>query len=404
MSGDQYLSFIGHGWRWHYNSDEGIMRLFSTHFYIPTNQLKSSMAVSVEDTKFVTLTLTNQCNLACSYCYEKSKNEKAMSFETAVAILESELNSDDPCSFLQIELFGGEPFLEFNKIRRIVSYLRSHHFKKEYLLTITTNGTLVHGEIQDWLVANKDIVSCGLSLDGTRDMHNINRSGSFDKIDLDFFSKNYSDRPIKMTVSKQTLGSLCEGVIFCHSKGFSVFCNLAYGEKWDENDNDILARELRKLIDFYLNHPGIVPCSMLFDKFSQILVEGDTIKPWCSAGTKTTAYSCDGTKYPCQYFMPLSGGSEDSIPELKQVIPIADLDQKCRDCAVLRACPTCYGYNYQTNGDIHHRDEYICAMTKTIIKARSYLVAELWKAGCLNTSEQEEQALLRAIVKIQNEL
>lgn len=362
------------------------------------------MTVALDDTKFITLTLTNQCNLSCSYCYERSKNELTMSFETAVAILESELNSNEPYSFLQIELFGGEPFLEFDNIRRIVGYLKSRRFKKQYLLTLTTNGTLVHDEIQEWLVANKDIVSCGLSLDGTSEMHNLNRSDSFDKIDLDFFSKNYPDRPIKMTISKKTLGSLCEGVIFCHSRGFSVFCNLAYGENWDESDNDILARELSKLIDFYLSHPGIVPCSMLFDKFSQILVEGEAIKPWCSAGTKTTAYSCDGAKYPCQYFMPLSGGSQDSVPVLKQMIPISDLDQKCRGCVILRACPTCYGYNYQTYGDIHRRDEGICAMTKTIIKARSYLVAELWKAGYLNSSEQEEQALLRAIVKIQNEL
>lgn len=360
--------------------------------------------------KFVTLTLTNSCNLNCSYCYEHSKKSCGMSFDVAKKILLHELNCENQYEYINIELFGGEPFIEFELIKQIVDFLRNEKVNKAFRVSITTNGTLVHGEIQQWLIENRDMVSCGLSWDGTPEMQDINRSNSSSLVDLDFFAKLYPNRPIKMTISPETISSLADGVIFLHEKGFQVFCNLAYGPNWeDDKYGAILERELMKLIEYYLENPEVPPCSMLYDRISQIVWGQDvkTIRSWCAAGTQTCAYDIDGECYPCQFFMPLSSGEKSKKEKeltFVQEVPIEKLDNKCQNCVIKTACPTCYGYNYSQTGNIYQRDNGICKLTKLIIKARSYFLSKLWELKRLKLTENEEQSLLRSIVIIQNEL
>ena len=46
-------------------------------------------------TKIVILTLTNSCNLACTYCYEHNKEAQVMTLETARAIVDREMTAED---------------------------------------------------------------------------------------------------------------------------------------------------------------------------------------------------------------------------------------------------------------------------------------------------------------------
>ena len=103
------------------------------------------------DTKIIILTLTNQCNLNCVYCYEHNKELRTMPVETALEIVEREMTANDGSNFVCIYYFGGEPFLQFETIRQIHSYLKSKTWSKGWFGFSTTNGTLVHDEIQDWL-------------------------------------------------------------------------------------------------------------------------------------------------------------------------------------------------------------------------------------------------------------
>ena len=354
----------------------------------------------------VTLTLTNRCNLSCIYCYECGKNNSSMSFDVAKKIIDSEtLQKED--SMIIFELFGGEPFLEFGLIKKIYNYIESKHIK-QWLMFATTNGTLIHNDIQTWLIEHKNHFICGLSLDGTPEMHNVNRSNSFDKIDIDFFLQLYPNQHVKMTISPQTLPSLHDGVVFIHNKGFRVSCNLAFGIDWSNSQNIyLLERELNKLIEYYLIHPNIEPCSILGINFDQLGYQGDykTIRKWCGTGTHMHTYDTDGKCYPCQFFMPISAGKERAR-ELGSItfdeqIPIQKLDEKCQKCSIANACPTCYGSNYVSNGNIYSKDEDYCKLTKLTLRARSYFRAKQWELGQLKMSNDREYALLRAILLIQ---
>lgn len=355
--------------------------------------------------KSITLTLTAQCNLHCVYCYEHSKNDSAMSFDIARSILDSEMPECE--GQIYIELFGGEPFLAFDNIKRIYDYVNVNWPDKQWIMFATTNGTLIHDEIQDWLKNHKRFI-CGLSLDGNKLMQDINRSNSFDQIDIDFFIKQYPQQAIKMTVSQDTLPFLFDGIVYAHSKGFKVNCNLAFGIDWsDKNNVAILERELNKIIEYYLRNPEIEPCSMLNVPIEHLGTQKDKkeIKKWCGTGTAMKAFYVDGNVYPCQFFMPISAGKDKAkkLGEIKFVdsIPVELLDEKCQSCLIREACPTCYGSNYISTGNIYSKDYNLCELTKIIIKARSYFKAMQWNMGILKLDEKREQALLRSILLIQ---
>lgn len=353
-----------------------------------------------ERIKTITLSLTESCNLNCVYCYENNKSTKNMSFDDAKRIIDIELENPEGYDKLYFELFGGEPFLQFPVMKQIVEYLRDKLEKVPFRILITTNGTLVHGEVQKWLLENSDIISVSLSCDGTPQMHNRNRSNSFELIDLDFF-RNYSSSPrVKMTVSLESLESLSEGIIFLHQQGFAIDCNLAFGISWDDSKAwKTLYDQLWILIDFYLKNPKIKPCSMLYMHIENVLTEHNGyVKKWCGTGTNMVTYDVNLNKYPCQYFMPLSMGQEKSVAgkeiRIPSEIPISYLPEMCQSCPCVDLCPTCYGSNFAENGNVYYKSKEYCNLMKIVILANSYLK---WKQ--INSGEFFFDDLGRSVIK-----
>lgn len=323
-----------------------------------------------------------------------------MPLNIAKSILNEAFKSTQQGDLLTIDFFGGEPFLEFEKIKMIVEYVKAsakeNRLKSSYRFFATTNGTLIHGAVQDWLRNNPNF-HVGLSLDGNEYMQNINRSNSFDQIDLDFFSSMYPKQPIKMTISDKTLSHLAEGVIFCHSKGFEVSCNLAYGINWaDSCYTGQLEKQLDVLTSFYLKHPDIKPCSLLNRKLAVIGAKKDkpTIQRWCGAGTAMHTYDCDGTYYPCQFFMPISCGEEKSkmskTIQFHKEVPTSLLEEKCRQCLVKDACPTCYGFNYCESGNIYKKNDAQCILEKRTFYANACFFIQRWDANQLPGMPENE--------------
>ena len=365
----------------------------------------------MEQVKTIDIILTERCNLQCVYCYEKYKNPTSMSAETAIQIIDKQLLHLDPYNKLVVHLFGGEPFLAFPVIREIIEHFELHEARNKLQFFTTTNGTLVHGKIKEWLEKHASFFICGLSLDGTKEVHDLNRSNSFDLIDLSFFAKNWPKQPIKMTISENTLPSLSDCVIFCHSKGFLVSCNLAYNIDWSADKNvELVERELKKLIQFYIDHPNIQPCSLLNYKIERVATSQNKkyVGRWCGAGIDTCAFSANGKEYPCQFFSPVSIGEKAEtirdIIKFKDEIPSDLLDPKCKDCIVKAICPTCYGANFAQTGNMFIKDNNYCRLTKIIIMSNSYFKAKLWKLGRLKMSDKRIPALLKSIEIIQKQL
>lgn len=359
--------------------------------------------------RVVILTLTQACNLACVYCFEHNKTAKKMSYEMAIHIIEQEFSELNEDVILEIDLFGGEPFLEFELIKQIVNYVEHSKMKDRVIFFADTNGTLINDEIKKWLEVHSHNFVCGLSYDGTDLMQDMNRCNSSKLIDLNFFQQQYPEQTIKMTISQNSLPHLAEGVIYLQEKGFEVACNLAYGIDWGKEEYcALLERELNKLIEYYLAHPSVIACSMLDTDISGVLSDGMKQR-YCGAGIDMATYDVDGEVYPCHLFMPLSVGYEkasqaNSIHFFENEIPNEFLDKKCQECVIKSICPTCYGANYLQYGNIYMQDDNYCNLQKIITKARSYFKGLQWKKGLLNLSDEEEHILLSSVLKIQKQL
>lgn len=334
-----------------------------------------------------------------------------MTFETATKILDYEMNLDDGKEFVEIDLFGGEPLLEFELIKKIVEWSRTQKWNKKYIFFIITNGVLLDDSKKSWLKENTDILQIGLSLDGTKIMQDINRCNSFDKIDLDFFRTIYKEQPIKMTISKETLPMLADGVIYCHNLGFEIACNLAYGIDWSNKENaNILEEQLLKLIEFYLQNPDLKQCSMLDPKRLINVSQAEEFNVRvCGAGWGTKAYDYDGVDYACQHFLPLSVGEEKAKKSLKIEFhgkEIADclMNEDCLGCCLRNVCNTCYGANYAASGDIFTHDKNMCQLFKIQFKALAYFVSCLFKENKLNFDNPQIASVIKGAVIINNNI
>lgn len=327
--------------------------------------------------KNIMLLLTQNCNLDCIYCYEYHKSEAKMDFYTAKKIMEKEFSDKTREGFL-IEFFGGEPFLNFDLIVDSYNYVLHNHSDKNVHFFITTNGTLLTNEMKRWLKERKNNISCGLSIDGTEEMHNLNRSNSFSFIDLDFFIDNWPEQNCKMTISPLTINLLSEGIIFLSKRGFNISATFAQGMKFEKNLVDVFQQELFKVVDFYLENPEYKICDLLD---ANILSLGFGYKnrkeKWCGAGKDLVAYDTDGCIYPCQMFTPVSIGEKATCFKEKNEDFLAKKygfeDSKCDKCLFLSICPTCYGINFAIRGDISRRDDELCEFHKRRFYASAYL-------------------------------
>lgn len=358
----------------------------------------------------IILTLTQNCNLSCTYCFEHNKSLKTMDYETAIQIIKDEYDSINQDEMLEVDFFGGEPFLEFELIKAIVTYTENNGMSDRILFFVDTNGTLLDDSKKDWLVEHRDDFVCGLSYDGNEWMQDVNRCGSSKLIDLEFFNEYYPFQTVKMTVSTETLPKLSDGIIYLEQKGFEVACNLAYGIDWENEENSVyLQRELSKLIDYYLENPNIVPCSLLNKDITGVTLNKGVKRRFCGAKHNVVAYDVDGREYPCQLFMPLSVGKEkadksQNLTFFEDIVPDEMLDEKCKKCVIKSICPTCYGSNYLQYDDIYMQDENYCRLQKIIMKAQAYFWGLKWKLKKLDMSKEEEHILLDSILAIQKNL
>ncbi len=361
------------------------------------------MYMNRPETKVIILTLTNRCNLSCVYCYEHNKELRSMPLETALDIVQREMTMQDGSDFVCVYYFGGEPFLEFENIRKIHDFLGSREWPKGWFCFSTTNGTLVHEEQQKWLLEHDDSIEVYVSLDGTKQMHDTNRSGSFDRIDTEFFAKHYPFA--KMTITEKTLPHLAEGAISLHERGFEVSANMGYGVRWKDESPRVLAEQLQIMMEYYYSHPDCKPANTL--NLPILDLEPGTSSPrrFCGVGPMMRSYDVDGNAYPCHAFAPLCLGKKKSELSLKLdftcPLRLAELDEKCRNCPVVGYCPTCYGINYCATGNIYHMPDDHCKMMKVQFLSNARFKFQLYKMGRLELTPPQEVRFLRNLKALQ---
>ena len=113
----------------------------------------------------LTIILTEQCNLQCSYCLQ-THNKKSINIKKAYKKFK-ELY--DFKSMIRVEFFGGEPFLEYQKIKYFINELDKENFDKKLItFKVNSNGTIMNNELYDLLkhIAKNYNLEMKFSFDG----------------------------------------------------------------------------------------------------------------------------------------------------------------------------------------------------------------------------------------------
>lgn len=130
--------------------------------------------------------LTQQCNLACKYCYAKNSRSNQMATkENIKAIIDRIINNRTKDSKTFSFIGGGEPTFDWELLKWSIEYIRLNQKHENVVISITTNGTLLSEERIVWLKQKK--VGIGLSYDILPEIQNSQRpfnngEGTFDRI------------------------------------------------------------------------------------------------------------------------------------------------------------------------------------------------------------------------------
>jgi uncharacterized protein len=127
----------------------------------------------------IVLHVTNQCNLACTYCYEYSDDKisktdgkpKYMEHQVAESAIDMLIRESAQRPKIHVTFFGGETMLNFPLMRSSVEYAqrRSAEAGKQVDFSLTTNATLLSEEAIDFLASNR--VGVTVSIDGDRELN-----------------------------------------------------------------------------------------------------------------------------------------------------------------------------------------------------------------------------------------
>ena len=141
--------------------------------------------------KALCLHVAHTCNLNCSYCFAsqgKYHGERAvMSAEVGKRAIDFLIENSGSNHNLDIDFFGGEPLMNWNVVKELVTYGREQErlHDKNIRFTLTTNGVLLDDEVTDF--CNREMHNVVLSLDGRKEVHDrfrvdYNGRGSYDFI------------------------------------------------------------------------------------------------------------------------------------------------------------------------------------------------------------------------------
>ncbi|MBP1546784.1 MAG: 4Fe-4S cluster-binding domain-containing protein [Oscillospiraceae bacterium] len=355
--------------------------------------------------------LTHSCNLDCIYCYQKHDGNNRMSFETACKCIDYIFNNvPDDMNGVEISFIGGEPLIEFELIKKIVEYTIENYKSEQYIFYATTNGTVLNAEMKQYFTAHKDHFVLGLSLDGIPEVHNKNRSNSFDKIDIDFFIKTWPNQSVKMTLSEYSLEHLAESIIYIHSLGFKEIggVNLFEGTfDWsDPKYIRTLIPQLQELVSYYVENDSLTVNQMLSRK---IYVCEETNRPkrkWCGIGTGAIFFDTDGTRLPCPFITPMTFDKQELEDILKTDFnnQANFIDDDCfKNCYIYPICPHCAGANYLTQKTFKNRDKSRCRIQKLITLYCADLQAKRLLKNPKSVSEDKLYYTISAVKRIREE-
>lgn len=165
-------------------------KLSKVEFKFNIDKVNSRMPDSLDK---LILGITNDCNLRCKYCaysgnyvHLREHNKDSMSFEVAQKALELYNDFCKDKKNIDISFYGGEPLINFDLIKKVISYEKNKFPNKNHIYNISTNGLSLTRDFASWFI-NENSVFIKVSIDGPENIHNksrvkLDKTGSFQTV------------------------------------------------------------------------------------------------------------------------------------------------------------------------------------------------------------------------------
>lgn len=366
------------------------------------------------ESQHLTFVVTQECNLRCGYCYMVGKNDKhRMDFETAKKIVDFFVDNRETLfttDYVVLDFIGGEPLLEIELIDKIVDYFRLTVYQKKskwfgrFRILVQSNGILVDSEaFQKFLRKNNNLVSVGITIDGTKEKHDMQRvfangEGSYSIVERNYrmFLQRGLVNDTKVTFGHEDLKYMKESIIHLWRMGIkNVPANIVHEDVWKEGDDVIYEEQLTGLADYIIDNNlwNEYNTALFYDKLGFKATEDSMMSASCGTGSMYCV-DANGDIYNCVRFMDYSlngkpskkigdiyhGVDEDRKRPLRTLFPRYISDQKCLDCRVNMNCPYCSGNNYDASdsNSMFYRSVAGCDMHKARVRANNYFWARLY--------------------------
>lgn len=326
-----------------------IARLVSQGFLVPDDFDEASNVEDMflkkrlqRDFYSLTVNTTLDCNLRCSYCYESHVRGSRISDDLIESIGRHLLvkHAADKFKNLSLTLFGGEPLLNKDVVRKLVDVVdeASAQCGFDVAYHVVTNATLVDADYVQLFKSRK--ASFQVTLDGVGGGSDGGRKGAFDRIvsalrtlnDAGCFSVNLRINYNADSICE--IEKLLPHVDFLNRRRTSVsLCKI-----WQADSESITKESVSKAVKAF-NDCGFVVGSFLpaityqhcyADNYSQAVVNCDGCIFKCTARD----FSDDGSCGNITEFGFINWKIDRVLERIGLVFP-----QCCHGCKIMPFCP-----------------------------------------------------------------
>ena len=275
----------------------------------------------MKNTLTATIFVTDTCNLACKYCYEKDKksNENTKSnIDRFLNLIMTDKHFDKFDSLI-LDFIGGEALLKFPLMEYAMTEFLvkgkqlNHRFLKDFKFFTSTNGTLFENKDILAFIYRWPCLEIGVSLDGCKEAQDMNRvypngRGSYNDIMNTFgwWKDKYQGNMVKGTLSPDTLPLLDKMLINQAKLGMrKLWANPIYEHDWTEAEGLEYKDKIFKVIDWLFENDKenkVEPLgSELINAEDVHKLNGNDFH-YCGTCDHMITLGMDGKLYPCHRF------------------------------------------------------------------------------------------------------
>jgi uncharacterized protein len=362
----------------------------------------------------VTFNTTEDCNLACTYCYEVNKLRKTLALVNAKKFIDVILSDPDPIGTkgtdeawmtengIILDFLGGDALMTPELVGQIIDYFQerawalNHNWKARWRASISTNGTLFdRPAVREFMEKYGDNLSIGVSVDGCPAIHDLNRifvdgRGTMSTIlsqwdyYIDWCSRHGCKPSVKATLNRESIPYLFESVVYLFETLNMSDINMNFimeNMELRAEDLVVLDDQLSKVKNYLIPLRNQVYLSMFDPNMGcgKPMSEDETsCKGKCGSGAMP-ALGINGKIYPCFRYLPhtaVKGRDDFNVGNVKDGFNRKDRfnkvreatrqvvsSDKCKGCPIESSCNYCIGGCYAEFGEFR-RTEYICEATK----------------------------------------